>query len=245
MVIVEGINKILEMKSLYKMASEKGIEPGETALKPVKRYPDKLHHSEILDLNRSILCKIFPNEIHEFVPKGMKIWDIEDSVCLKIIPIELDLSDDPYKYGKYELLTAENRIMIMDYSDSKSFIIFNLKRGKKEYFRIEKEIFYPAISADGKKLSFQDYNGNIIIFDIDKRKESMKILLPGGNKIIKLMFSPDGRYIATGSIYTGYTGQIDIYETATGKKVKSIKPPENRIKIREFLSRILSIFRKE
>ena len=237
--IVKGINQILEMKSLYKKASKAGIKPGKKVSNLLKRYPDKLHPSEILDLNRSIICKIFPGEIREFIPVGIKIWDIENSVCLKIIPIELDQSDDPYKYGKYELLTADNTIIITDYSDSQSFFVLDLKKEKIEHIHIEKNICYPEISTDAKKLAFQDYENDIIIFDIDKRKEITKIVPPGNIRILKLRFSPNGKYIATGSIFTGYTGQIDIYETATGKKVKYIGPPKKMVKMREFLLRSL------
>src|SRR5262249_4683886 len=74
-------------------------------------------------------------------------------------------------------------------------------------------------SADGKRFfTFGDHH-LVRIWDVDSFEEVAEISDPDAGEVTTARFSPDGRFIATGT----RTGQFHVFESTTGKCVQTVQ----------------------
>lgn len=165
---------------------------------------------------------VAPNGKHMLIESmggGLKLWDIQNNVILK------SLDEIEYE-NTYHLLFSEdskrlaaltkNKIYLWDIDQSK--VIWEVKVIDEQSYSIAM-----AWSHDGTHFAFETHN-KILVWDILKDEPVKQFILNDSLRISKIVFSPDGNYLATASEH-GHDERIKnkpwkIYEE--GSKVRGL-----------------------
>ena len=76
---------------------------------------------------------------------------------------------------------------------------------------------HPSFSHDSRFPAVGDYEGNVTVLNIETGMEEYTIKRAHGEFVICTAFSPDGRFLATGSP----DRTVRLWDAATGKAVKT------------------------
>jgi WD40 repeat protein len=97
----------------------------------------------------------------------------------------------------------------------------------------QSEVIRAVYSPDGRRLATTALNDAICLWDVATARPLHLLKVRGGNAI-DLAFTPDGRFLVSGGL--GYRGELDVWDTQTGKEVRRIplqnpEPDEKQLNI--------------
>ncbi|MEW1868606.1 protein kinase [Streptomyces caelestis] len=86
-----------------------------------------------------------------------------------------------------------------------------------------------ALSADGRRLAFIDFEGpglkglSVVVWDIDRDRELYRVPVPEGRVVLGLSIAPDGRHVAVGhhdpGVASGKGGTIEVWDAQEHRRV--------------------------
>ena len=169
---------------------------------------------------------------------GVRIWDLESGKIRREFKIG-EFDDD-----RPAILSADGRTLISTQRDS-SLRIWDMTNGKLLGTRQKNaperrgdSVVILQVSRDGKRFaSMREVENRIWVWSLDKQREISRIDVPEGYTLMTLAMSPDGKSIATAfNIEDGKREKtrLDIWDAATGKRIRSQEPELGEILKVEF-----------
>ena len=159
---------------------------------------------------------------------GMKLWDVRTGRILRSLSGSMILSVSFSPDSRYVLTAGDqSTARLLDVSTGKEVRIFTSPYNPKPGSKPESDsgyIYAAIFSPDGKYVVTSGY-GAAVMWDVRTGRE-IRTFQGHSDMIRSVVFSLDGRYLATGS----GDKTVKVWEVATGRKIVSFKEPTHVVK---------------
>lgn len=124
----------------------------------------------------------------------------------------------PDEECKSLLVNADGTIMATVTKAGKA-VLRNLKTGTRVNIGTGGGVGVGAVTADGKRMAFGNRSGDVLVYDVTKPAEPVKIITGNNNRLMDMAFCPDGSKLAVCDLKK----RVIVYDTKTWKTLSSAK----------------------